>query len=98
MSEPRPSFDPSHQLLPLLEATLVQDLPEEPVYDAFPMDAAEDNYANGWWMTAHKYRVIIFGWVLLTTAAVILIMVAEFSDEQIKKSGSIMDLSIVSEN
>jgi len=35
MSPPRPNFDRSHQSLPLLEATLVQDVPEEPVYDAF---------------------------------------------------------------
>jgi hypothetical protein len=33
MSGSRPSFYPSHQSFPLLEATLVQDVPEEPVYD-----------------------------------------------------------------
>ena len=41
MSESRPSFDPSHQSLPLLEATLVQDVPEEPVYDAIPINSRQ---------------------------------------------------------
>jgi hypothetical protein len=32
MPPPRPNFDRSQQSLPLLEATLVQDVPQEPVY------------------------------------------------------------------
>ena len=77
----RPSFDPSHQSLPLLEATLVQDVPEEPVYDAIPMDSAQDNYAHGWSTRARKYRYIISGLVFSAAASIIaVVVVASFQE------------------
>ena len=61
MSPPWLNFDRSHQLLPLLEATLVQDVPNEPVYEAFPMPAPEVNDAHGWLRISLKLRVVILG-------------------------------------
>jgi hypothetical protein len=71
MSPPRPSFDRSHQSVPLIEATLVQDVPQEPVYDAFPMPAPEVNDAHGWSRISLKLRVVILGLVLVAMAAII---------------------------
>jgi len=71
MSPPWPNFDRSHQLLPLLEATLVQDVPEEPVYNAFPMPAPKVNDAHGWSRISLKLRVVILGLVLVAVAAII---------------------------
>ena len=82
MSESRPSFDPSHQSLPLLEATLVQDVPEEPVYDAIPINATQDKYAHGWSMRARKYRYIISGLVLSAAASIIAVVVVASSKER----------------
>ena len=45
-------IDPSSQSLPMLEARLVYDLPEEPVYDAFPIDSTPENDSRGWSMRA----------------------------------------------
>jgi len=79
----RPSFDPSHQSLPLLEATLVQDVPEEPVYDAIPMDSAQDKYAHGWSTRARKYRCIISGLVFSAAASIIaVVVVASFKERR----------------
>ena len=75
----RPSFDPSHQSLPLLEATLVQDAPEEPVYDAIPIDATQDKYAHGWSTRARKYRYIILGLLSITMTAIIAVVVVAVS-------------------
>jgi len=75
MSLPRPNFDRSHQSLPLLEATLVHDVPEEPVYDAFPMPAPEVNGAHGWSRISLKLRVIFIGSVLVAVAAIIAVVV-----------------------
>ena len=75
----RPSFDSSHQSLPLLEATLVQDVPEEPVYDAIPIDATQDNYAHGWSSRARKYRYIILGLLSITMTAIIAVVVVAVS-------------------
>jgi hypothetical protein len=88
MSPPRPSFDRSHQSVPLIEATLVQDVPQEPVYiyintnsgegtvyDAFPMPAPEVNDAHGWSRISLKLRVIFIGSVLVAVAAIIAVVV-----------------------
>ena len=71
MSPPRPRFYRSHQSVPLIEATLVQDVPQEPVYDAFPMPAPEVNDAHGWSRISLKLRVVILGLVLVAMAAII---------------------------
>jgi hypothetical protein len=79
MSPPLPNFDLSQQLLPLLEATLVQDVPEEPVYDAFPMPAPEviviNNDAHGWSRISFKWRVVVFVLILVAMAAIIAVVV-----------------------
>jgi len=75
MSPPQPNFDRSHQSLPLLEATLVHDVPEEPVYDAFPMPAPEVNGAHGWSRISLKLRVIFIGSVLVAVAAIIAVVI-----------------------
>jgi hypothetical protein len=87
MSPPWPSFDPSHQSVPLIEATLVQDVPLEPVYiyintnlgegtvyDAFPMSDTQDNDVHGWSRISLKLRVIIIGLVLVAVAAIIAVV------------------------
>ncbi|KAL3811575.1 hypothetical protein ACHAXA_006860 [Cyclostephanos tholiformis] len=56
MSPPRLYVDPNNQSLPLLQATLVQDVPDEPVYDAFPLGGASisDNDALPVWSMSIK--------------------------------------------
>jgi hypothetical protein len=83
MSPPRPNFDPNNQSLPLLEATLVQDVPkepiyiyintnsQEPVYDAFPVSDTQNNDAHGWSKISLKWRVVILGSILVAMAAII---------------------------
>ena len=84
MSPPRPSFDRSHQSVPLIEATLVQDVPQEPVYiyintnsgeetvyDAFPMSDTQNNDVHGWSRISFKFRIIMLGLVLVAMAAII---------------------------
>jgi hypothetical protein len=81
---PRPSFDRSHQSVPLIEATLVQDVPQEPVYiyintnsgeetvyDAFPMSDTQNNDVHGWSRISFKFRIIMLGLVLVAMAAII---------------------------
>jgi hypothetical protein len=87
MAGPRPSIDPSLQSAPLLEATPVQDLPEEPVYDAFPISPTQDIDAHGWSRRYQKYRVIILGLVSVTTAAIIAVGVV-VSDNRNERAGS----------
>ena len=68
MSPPRPNFDRSHQSVPLIEATLIQDVPQEPVYiyintnsgegtvyDAFPMSETQDNDVHRWSRISFKF-------------------------------------------
>ena len=87
MSPPRPNFDRSHQSVPLIEATLIQDVPQEPVYiyintnsgegtvyDTFPMPAPEVNDAHGWSRISLKLRVIFIGSVLVAVAAIIAVV------------------------
>jgi hypothetical protein len=74
MPSPRPNFDRSQQSVPLLEATLVQDVPEEPVYDAVPMPAPEI-VAHGWSRISLKLRVMIIGLVLVAMAAIVAVVV-----------------------
>ena len=57
MSPPRPHFDTNNQSLPLLDATLVQDVPNKPVYDAFPVSDTKDNDVHGWSKISLKLRV-----------------------------------------
>ncbi len=88
LSLPQPSFDPSHQSVPLIEATLVQDVPQEPVYiyintnsgegtvyDAFPMSDTQDNDVHGLSRISFKFRVIMLGLVLVAMAAIIGVVV-----------------------
>jgi hypothetical protein len=65
MSGPLPSIYPSY----LPEATLVEDTPQEPVYDAFPLTLTEDNDAHDQSRSLRKYAVI--GLILLISAAII---------------------------
>ncbi len=88
MSQLQPSIDLIDDSLPLLEGTLVQDLPEERVYDAFPMNTTQDNDANGWSRRFRKYRVILFGLVLVTAAAIIAVVVLVSSDKKNEWAGS----------
>jgi hypothetical protein len=81
MSLPWPHYDCNNQSLPLLEVTLVQDVPEEPiyihmntnsqepVYDAFPLSDTQDNDAHGLWRKNN--RLIMIGLVLVAMAAII---------------------------
>jgi hypothetical protein len=71
MAGPRPSIDLRRQSAPLLEAKPVQDLPEEPVYNAVPISPTQDIDAHGWSRRFQKYRVIILGLVSVTTVAII---------------------------
>jgi hypothetical protein len=80
MSPPQPHYDCNNQSLPLLEATLVQDIPEEPiyiymntnsqepVYNAFPLSDT-DNDEHG--LLRKNTRLIIIGLVLVGIAAII---------------------------
>ena len=77
MPSPRPNFDRSQQSFPLLEATLVQDVAEEPVYDAVPMPAPEV-VAHGWSRISLKLRVIFIGLVLVAMAAIVAVVVIVF--------------------
>jgi hypothetical protein len=63
---PRPNFDRSQQSLPLLEATLVQDVPEEPVYNATLVQRIS------------KFRAVVLGSVLVAMAAVVAVVVIVF--------------------
>ena len=88
MSGSHPSIDPSHQSLPLLKARLVHDLPEEPVYDAFPIDSTLDKDSRGLSMQARKYRFVISGLVLSAAAATIAVSVVVSSDKKNDRTGS----------
>ena len=87
MAGPCLSIDPS-QSASLLEATPVQELPEEPVYDAFPISPTQDVDAHGWSRRFQKYRVITLGLVSVTTAAIIAVGVVVYFDKRIKQTGS----------
>jgi hypothetical protein len=81
MSPPRPHYDCNNQSLPLLEATLVEDVPDkpvyiyinmnsqEPVYDAFQLSDTQDNDAHG--LLRKNNRLIIIELVLVAMAAII---------------------------
>ena len=59
--------------LPLLEATLVQDEPDEPVYDAFPLGDTQHGGGPDW--SRKKYRTVNLGLGLVTIAAIITLVV-----------------------
>jgi hypothetical protein len=61
----------NNQSLPLLEGTLVPDLSEEPVYDAFPIYPNHNNGRHVWSMRAPIFRAIIVGWLLLAVPAIV---------------------------
>jgi hypothetical protein len=94
------NFDPNNQSLPLLEATLVQDVPDEPVYiyintksqepvyDAFPVSDTQDNGAHGWSKISLKWRVVILRSVLVAMAAIISAVVPRPS------SGTVMNNNV----
>ncbi|KAL3822140.1 hypothetical protein ACHAXA_011685 [Cyclostephanos tholiformis] len=73
MSQSRPNFDPNNQSLPLLEATLVQDEPDEPVYDAFPLGDTQHGGGPDW--SRKKYRTVNLGLGLVAIAAIITLVV-----------------------
>jgi len=97
MTHPQPNFDPYYQSLPLLEATLVQDLPsepvyiyvntnsreDEPVYDAFPLSDTQNDDVHGW--SRKNKRAIILGSILVAIAAIITVLVVTV-DRQKKQS------------
>jgi hypothetical protein len=64
--------DPYNQSLPLLEATLVEDTPDEPIYDAFPLSDTQGD-EPGWLRRNHK--AVILGSVLVAIAATITVIV-----------------------
>jgi hypothetical protein len=66
----------NYQSLPLFEATLVHDEPDEPVYDAVPIDLTLENDTFGRSRKIKKYRAILCGWFLLALSAVIAVVVA----------------------
>ncbi|KAL3807884.1 hypothetical protein ACHAXA_002435 [Cyclostephanos tholiformis] len=76
------SINPS----PLPEATLVEDAPQEPVYDAIPMILTEDIDANGQSRRFHKYSVI--GVISVVSAAIIAGVVVSIVGLQNKQSES----------
>jgi hypothetical protein len=82
MSPVRPIYDRSNQSLPLLEATLVQDVPDEPVYDAFVL-------AQGWARIPQKYRVIMVGSILVATAAITAVVVVVLRNQILKGANSL---------
>ncbi len=53
-------------------ATLVQDVPKKPVYDAFIVSDTQDNDACGWSKISLKWRVFILGSVLVAMAFTLL--------------------------
>jgi hypothetical protein len=88
MSQLLPSIDLIDDSLPLPEATLVQDFPEEPVYDAYPINLNQDADALGLSIRAQKYRIIIVGWVLVTTAAIIAVVAVVLFNNPNDQTGS----------
>jgi hypothetical protein len=79
-----PRNDVIHQFAPLPEATPVQDDPEAPVSDAVLIDPnTQDSDAQGWSITIQKYRAILSGLVLVTTAGIIAAVSVVFSKNQI---------------
>jgi len=86
MTRPRLGIDPSYQSAPLLEATLVEDKHEEPVYDAFPIGPVQNDYAHGWSRKFQKYRLIILGLLSITVTAIIAVAVVASSGRRDKRS------------
>jgi hypothetical protein len=87
MSRPRPNFDLNNRSVPLLEATLVHDVSnepvyiyvndnsreEEPVYDAFLLSDTQESDAPDW--LRKNYRIVISGLVLVTIALIVTVLV-----------------------
>ncbi len=72
-SPPRLYVDPYNQSLPLLEGTLVQDLPNEPVYKAYRVSDTRNDDVPGW--LRKNYKVVISGLVFVATALIITMVV-----------------------
>jgi hypothetical protein len=72
VSRPRLYVDPNNQSLPLLEATLVEDKPDEPVYDAFPLSDTQHDVVPGWLQKNHM--AVILGLVLVAIAAIVTVI------------------------
>ncbi len=75
MLPPWPNFDNSQQLPPLLEVTLVQDVPQEPVYNAVQVSDTQDNDVHGWSRISLKLRAVILGSVLVAVALAVVVVV-----------------------
>ena len=83
LSPPRPNLYSSGQSVPLLEATLVQDIPiepiyiyvanEGPVYDAVPMSATQDSNAHYWSRISRKPGIIALGLILVATISALVV-------------------------
>jgi hypothetical protein len=81
-SRPRLSVDPKDRSLPLLEATLVQDVPNEPVYIYINSNSREDEpvydavpVRRGCW-SRHNKKAVVLGSVLVAIAAIVTVVVA----------------------
>ena len=86
----RPIYDRTNQSLPLLEATLVQDVPDVPVYDAFPLNDTQYQYnSQGWAKIPRKYRIIILGSILVATAAITAVVVQVLRDRRLNAASSL---------
>jgi hypothetical protein len=75
MSPSRPNFDPNNQSLPLLEGTLVQDVPQEPVYIYINTISQEPVYDAFPVRNTRKWKVVMLGLVLVASAAIIAVLV-----------------------
>jgi hypothetical protein len=74
---------PNKQPTPLLEAILVEDKPNEPVYDAIRIDPTQKDHAHGWSRKFQKlYRFITLGFLSITVASIIAIVVVASSGNQ----------------
>jgi hypothetical protein len=91
MPPSRPIFDRSNQSLPLLEATLVQDAPDVPVYDAFPL-------SDNWTKPLQKYRVIILGLILVATAAITAVAVVVVRSRRLTAAATLATTASPSES
>jgi hypothetical protein len=79
------SLTSNYQSLPLFEATLVYDVPEEPIYDAVRIDPTQDNDSHGWSRRVKKYKAIIFVWLVLALVAIVALVAWFTTNSQMKK-------------
>lgn len=71
-TSPRPNIHRDHSV-PLLEARLVPDVPDEPVYDAYPMPDTQENVARRGWSKKRLYTTLGLGSLVFVAMATLLI-------------------------